>query len=100
MYLGKPTGAAMPLMWAHAEYIKLLHSAREGKVFDFIPEVGDRYLNNYHSEVIEVWKFHRQITAVGKGGILRIQADTPFKLLWTNDNWQTKKKLNLPMLLL
>jgi glucoamylase len=20
MYLGKPTGAAMPLMWAHAEY--------------------------------------------------------------------------------
>jgi glucoamylase len=26
MYLGRPTGAAMPLMWAHAEYIKLLRS--------------------------------------------------------------------------
>ena len=27
MFLGKPTGSAMPLMWAHAEYIKLLRSA-------------------------------------------------------------------------
>ncbi len=26
LYLGKPTGSAMPLMWAHAEYIKLLRS--------------------------------------------------------------------------
>ena len=93
MYLGKPTGAAMPLMWAHAEYIKLLHSTREGKVFDFIPEVGDRYLNNYSSKPIEVWKFHRQVTAVGKGEILRIQADTSFKLLWTNDGWQTKQEI-------
>src|SRR4029077_11191174 len=23
---GRPTGAAMPLVWAHAEYIKLVHS--------------------------------------------------------------------------
>ena len=40
MYLGKPTGAAMPLMWSHAEYIKLLRSATDGKVFDVIPEVA------------------------------------------------------------
>src|SRR5579864_3981962 len=26
MYLGRPTGSAMPLMWAHAEYVKLLRS--------------------------------------------------------------------------
>src|SRR5207244_7759802 len=24
MYLGQPAGSAMPLMWAHAEYVKLL----------------------------------------------------------------------------
>jgi glucoamylase len=28
MYRGRPTGSAMPLMWAHAEYIKLLRSVR------------------------------------------------------------------------
>ena len=46
MWLGKPTGSAMPLMWAHAEYVKLLRSAMDGKVYDYIPEVAKRYLGN------------------------------------------------------
>lgn len=92
MYLGQPTGAAMPLMWAHAEYIKLLRSVKDRQVFDFIPEVGDRYLNNYSSQPIEVWKFHRQVMTIEKGTKLRIQADKQFKLLWSNDNWQTKQE--------
>ena len=41
MCLGRPTGAAMPLMWAHAEYIKLLRSKQDGKIFDSIPEVAE-----------------------------------------------------------
>ena len=93
MYLGKPTGAAMPLMWAHAEYIKLLRSTKDRKVFDLIPEVSDRYLNNYSSKPIEVWKFHRQVTSIDKGAILRIQADKAFKLCWSNDSWQTKQEI-------
>ncbi len=30
-------GSAMPLMWAHAEYIKLLRSTADGKVYDTVP---------------------------------------------------------------
>ena len=45
MLLGRPTGSAMPLMWAHAEYIKLLRSVADGQVFDLIPEVAERYLS-------------------------------------------------------
>ena len=41
MYCGRPTGSAMPLMWAHAEYIKLLRSVRDGKVSDLIVEVAN-----------------------------------------------------------
>ena len=93
MYLGKPTGAAMPLMWAHAEYIKLLRSVKDGRVFDLIREVSDRYLGNYHSKPIEVWKFHRQVRTIDKGTILRIQADKPFKLQWSNDSWQTSQEV-------
>ena len=43
MYRGRPTGSAMPLMWAHAEYIKLLRSVRDGKVSDQIVDVAKRY---------------------------------------------------------
>ena len=33
----------MPLMLAHAEYIKLLRSTHDGQVFDRIPAVAERY---------------------------------------------------------
>ena len=43
LFFGKPTGSATPLLWAHAEYVKLLRSMLDGKVFDSIPVVVDRY---------------------------------------------------------
>ncbi|MBH8565433.1 glucan 1,4-alpha-glucosidase [Nostoc sp. CENA67] len=90
MYLGKATGSAMPLMWAHAEYIKLLRSNHDGKVFDFIPEVANRYLGERKQcKSLEVWKFNRQISQVKKGQTLRIHALASFRLHWSDDNWQT-----------
>ena len=41
MYSGKPAGSAMPLMWAHAEYVKLLRSVTDGHVFDLLPIVAE-----------------------------------------------------------
>ena len=50
----------MPLMWAHAEYVKLLRSFKDGKVLDLIPEVAERYLENRsRCKSLEVWKFNR-----------------------------------------
>ena len=43
MWSGQPTGSAMPLMWAHAEYIKLLRSRYDGQVFDCFDLVRNRY---------------------------------------------------------
>jgi len=92
MRLGHPTGAAMPLMWAHSEYIKLLRSAHDGKVFDCIPEVADRYLGGRQGrQLFEVWKLNRQVRVVKRGYILRIQMSAPFRLHWSDDEWQTVK---------
>jgi glucoamylase len=38
---GKGTKSATPLGWTHGEYLKLLRSVSDGKVFDYIPEVAD-----------------------------------------------------------
>ncbi|MEO7145854.1 MAG: glycoside hydrolase family 15 protein [Bryobacteraceae bacterium] len=90
MFLGQPTGSAMPLMWAHAEYIKLLRSARDGKVFDVVPEVANRYIGNREKHLLlEVWKPNRQVSSVGKGATLRIQVPAPFRLHWSSDEWRT-----------
>jgi glucoamylase len=87
MFLGKPTGAAMPLMWAHAEYLKLLRSTADGVVFDLIPEVAGRYRNGNPREPIEIWKHNRQIQSVTPPCKLRIQSDEPFMLHWSKDEW-------------
>jgi len=90
MYLGRPTGSAMPLMWAHAEYIKLLRSVRDGKVSDLIVDVAKRYLGGRADcRFIEVWKPTRQVRSVKRGYVLRIQAQASFRLHWSGDEWQT-----------
>ena len=89
MYLGRPTTAAMPLMWAHAEYIKLLRSARDGRVFDSIPEVAARYQNGTRRLGLEIWKSNRQPRWVDPGTTLRIQAASGFCLHWSVDEWKT-----------
>jgi glucoamylase len=91
MFMGKPTGSAMPLMWAHTEYIKLLRSAADGKVYDSIPEVSRRYLGERQSRrLVEVWKADRQGVAMEKGRILRILGGEPFRLRWSSDDWKTQ----------
>ncbi|HJT77398.1 MAG TPA: glycoside hydrolase family 15 protein, partial [Gemmataceae bacterium] len=86
MYFGRPTGGAMPLLWAHAEYIKLVRSAADGRVFDRVDEVADRYRKGPPPGP-EVWKFNRQVERVPAGRTLRVQASAPFRLHWTNDEW-------------
>ena len=38
LFRGRPTGSAMPLVWAHAEYLKLCRSLAENRVFDQPPQ--------------------------------------------------------------
>jgi glucoamylase len=87
---GRPTGSAMPLMWAHAEYIKLLRSTADGKVYDTIPEVAERYLGKRNRRSrFEVWKPTRQVRFMRAGDVLRVQGDASFMLRWSSDNWTT-----------
>ncbi len=86
---GSQTGAATPLMWAHAEYIKLLRSTCDGRIFDMIDEVRDRYMKpgRKPSRLI-VWKANRRVKSVAPGDRLRVQSNQGFTLHWSNDEWQ------------
>jgi glucoamylase len=89
LFYGRQTGAAMPLMWAHAEYIKLLRSVADGKVFDFIPQVAARYITGPKRRHMELWKDNRQPKSMRAGSVLRIQSKEPFIIHWTRDEWHT-----------
>jgi glucoamylase len=88
MFFGRPTGGPMPLLWAHAEYVKLVRSAADGRVFDLIPEVAGRYQSRRAPTRLEIWKLNRQVRSVRAGGVLRIQAPAAFRLHWTCTEWQ------------
>jgi glucoamylase len=89
LYFGGPTGAANPLVWAHSEYVKLLRSIVDNRVFDLIEPVALRYRNHNPRPVIEVWKINRQVRSVSAGGLLRVQASSQFVLHWSTDGWKT-----------
>ena len=91
LVFGGPAGSAMPLVWAHSEYLKLLRSTTDGRVFDRIPIVEDRYAKNGHPPShIEVFKAsRRQIRSMPAGKTLRITAASRFRVTWTADGWKT-----------
>lgn len=96
MYLGKPAGSAMPLMWAHAEYIKLLRSLRDDEIFDRIPLVADRYLKQRGRKDLEIWKTTRQLRNISAGSTLRIVLPGRFRLRWSGADSQFHEIQSIP----
>jgi glucoamylase len=88
-FLGKPTGSACPLVWAHAEYIKLRRSVRDGKIFDQPPQPVKRYLVDKHVRQIFGWRFNNKTRSVPRNKTLRIVLLTPGRVHWSVDGWKT-----------
>jgi glucoamylase len=85
---GRPTGFATPLLWAHAEYIRLLRSSRDGRVFDLIAEVAERYINKRPGDpLIQFWTFAAPARWIARGHTLRIMANADFELTYSLDRW-------------
>jgi glucoamylase len=94
MYFGRSAGSAQPLVWAHAEYVKLLRSVADGKVFDRISVVEQRYAvakdKRTFKNRLEVFQIARPISAIVQGSTLRIMDRKRFTITYTTDNWATK----------
>jgi glucoamylase len=90
--LGMPAGSAVPLVWAHAEYLKLLRSALDGKVFDRVDAVFERYCEPAGRQKLrhdlEVYSFRRPIQSMDAGSTLRILDERQFEVIWTADGWR------------
>jgi glucoamylase len=90
---GGPTGAAIPLVWAHAEYIKLVRSISDRQVFDCIEPVRARYAsrNRRASRPLEIWSRARPIGTIPAGCRLRVIAGDPFTLSWTSNDGSDRR---------
>jgi glucoamylase len=89
LFAGRPTGSAMPLVWAHAEYLKLRRSIQTRRIFDQPTQTVGRYLKQKIGSNRVIWRFDHQRRFISPGEILRIEVTSPAVIRWTADGWRT-----------
>lgn len=83
---GRPTGSAMPLVWAHAELIKLATAIRRGRPVEYLRAVAARYAQPRAPDVIH-WREQAPCREAPGDGVLLVEADAPFVLHLGVDGW-------------
>lgn len=89
LFWGRASGSAMPLVWAHAEYIKLRRSLQDGQLFDLPPQTVTRYLVEKNDSPRVIWSFNHKIRTQRAGKQLRLQMLSPATVHWSIDSWKT-----------
>lgn len=87
LFNGHPTGSGMPLVWAHAEYIQLLRSLRDGRVWSKPPQTYERYVKQNTAARFQIWTLRQQRAYIRAGKNLRIDLLAPAVISWTADDW-------------
>ena len=89
LFPGRPSGSAMPLVWAHAEYIKLFVSRQLGRPCDQ-PEITlQRYQGKRPGIKHAIWLPQDQIPKISGGQTLFIAMYEPCVIHWSSDGWQS-----------
>jgi glucoamylase len=89
LFFGKHTRGAMPLVWAHAEYIKLCKSMQMEKVFDMPEHTQERYIQHQTPSLREIWRHDHPLPSIDKARILRIETRKDALIHWSTDGWKT-----------
>jgi glucoamylase len=83
----------MPLVWAHAEHIKLVRSLAAGSVFDMPPQPVQRYQKEGRRARLRDWRQTWRRTTLPAGQVLRVELGEPATVRWTGDDWQSSQEL-------
>jgi len=85
---GAPTGAAMPLVWAHAEFIKLVASLAMRRPFDRPEAPWQRYLGRRPEPTHAIWTPRFEITEIRSGQTLCLCLPAAARVHHSYDGWQ------------
>jgi glucoamylase len=88
LYPGRPSGSAMPLVWAHAEFIKLMISCHLGYPVDRPGTLWERYCGQRPEIKHAIWCPHAPIGKIAPGVSLTIALPRPARIHWGVDGWR------------
>jgi glucoamylase len=89
LFFGRPSGSAMPLVWAHAEHVKLIRSLSDGRVYDLPRQTWQRYVVDRTPSPFACWRFSHRLQTIGFGRKLRLETGAPCIVHWSADGWRT-----------
>ncbi len=82
LFNGRATGGAMPLVWAHAEYAKLVRSLHDGRVFDMPQQPYERYIRQPLECDLTLWTLDNRARAMHVGNRLRVMVPDACLVRW------------------
>jgi glucoamylase len=88
LFPGRPTGGAMPLVWTHAEFIKLVISRYLGYPVDRPAAAWRRYGGRRPEAARAIWCFHAPIRRIRRGQAFIIALPRPALIHWGIDGWK------------
>ena len=90
---GRPSGSAMPLLWSHAEFLKLLIAREDRRPIELLQAVEQRYRasgGNYAARPAATWHWRTEVPVMQHetGRALLIEDRTAFTLHFGFDGFQ------------
>jgi glucoamylase len=91
---GRPSGSAMPLLWTHAEFLKLLIAREQRRPIELLAAVEQRYAasaaNQFAARVAATWHWRDEVPVLTHetGRALLIEDRSAFTLHFGFDGWQ------------
>jgi glucoamylase len=86
LFPGHPSGSAMPLVWAHAEFLKLLYALKAGEPLELLDILKKRYAFKRPDAKTWHWQNATPFASLPKGKNLNIEAAEPFTLFYQFDS--------------
>jgi glucoamylase len=91
---GKPSGSAMPLVWAHSEFIKLCYSKALGRPVDRPNATWIRYRGVRPKTDYEIWGPNFRPQHLRAGNSLTIALKAPARVHWGVNGWQEVRNVD------
>jgi glucoamylase len=85
---GRPTGSAMPLVWAHAEFLKLLYARERKRPLELLTSVEEHLRNKPAASGRWHWRSDIPIDVLPADRDLLVEMREPFLLHLGFDGWQ------------
>jgi len=86
---GRPSGSAMPLAWAHAEYVKLVRSIALGHAIDRPEAAWRRYGGRAPKATRATWRFTAPRPSMPAGRTLRLELMARARVRYSLDGRQS-----------